>query len=290
MLHSDELINSKSAPGSSGGEAEWFVYSLRWGKYGPYSMLELLAKAAAGGINPEDLVWTGDQSTWVPAKKCPFLAIHLRTDETPAPVPAAPGEVTSPKPSVYGKIASWVLAVYFLGCLVAFPYYSWQYANQHGFFSWLFLGEVVPAGKSLIWPYYAASSLLEKGWTQEEKENLAHLKRGTTSAQKAIILVEGFAKTGKPTTTDAARVRALLKEAVDESNLVRDDVLAKVHPDYPKMYREKCVGGLVRLLRVLEADRDDSQEITKAERLLNEWEAWLNAHRKELCIPKDMPE
>jgi hypothetical protein len=197
----------------------------------------------------------------------------------------SPSLTTEPvKQSSAGKFCICLLAVYFWGVLLSFPYFSWLYANQHGFFSWLLFGEFVPAGQALIWPYYAVSPLLEKGWTQEEKENLAHLKRGAIATCKAMILVEGFAKTGKPTPTDTARVRDLLKEALYESKLVRDDVLAKVHTDLPRMYREKYVGALTRLLRS-EATRNDALE---AVRLLDEWEDWARAHEKDLRFPKGM--
>ncbi len=179
--------------------------------------------------------------------------------------------------------------VYFPGCMGAFPYFSWQYAKEHGFLSWLFLGEFVPAGQSLIWPYYVVGSLLDKGWTQEEKANLAHFKRGMIATGKAMILVEGFAKTGRPTPTDAARVQDLVKEALDESKLVRDDVLAKVHTDFPKMYREKFVGALGALARLLRADADRNDAL-EGIRLLNEWEDWVRSHEKELRFPKDVPE
>ncbi|HEV3255441.1 MAG TPA: hypothetical protein VG013_01050 [Gemmataceae bacterium] len=207
--------------------------------------------------------------------------------------PPASNGVEPVKASLTNRIAIngliYFFMVYFSGVALALPYRSWQYANEHGFWAWLFLGERVPAAQSFIWPYYVASSLLEKGWTQEEKENLAHLNRATTAAQKALILLEGFGKTGTVTPTDRARVQDLLKEALDESTLVRDDVLAKVHPDYPSMYREKCVAAFMLLSR-LAAGREDAKEFDTAERLLHEWDAWLDAHRKKLRRPKDIPE
>jgi hypothetical protein len=34
-------------------------------------------------------------------------------------------------------------------------YYNWQFARGNGFLNWVFLGEIVPSAKALIWPYFA---------------------------------------------------------------------------------------------------------------------------------------
>src|SRR5262249_39757284 len=137
-------------------------------------------------------------------------------------------------------------------------------------------------------------AFLEKAWTQEEKENLAHLKREIIAAQKAMILIEGFGKTRKATATDGARALELLKDALDESEVVRDDVVAKLHRDVPKAFREKHVSGMMRLVKLLEANRDgqqfDAQEFATIDGLLDEWDDWANAHRKEMRFPKGVPD
>src|SRR5579862_1586335 len=86
-----------------------------------------------------------------------------------------------------------VLWFYMGGAIISGSYFNWQYAKENGFVSWLLLGEFVPTLQSLIWPYYAVSSLLEKGWTREEKDNLAHYERATAAINKAVVLLDGFA-------------------------------------------------------------------------------------------------
>jgi hypothetical protein len=188
------------------------------------------------------------------------------------------------KESLAGKIGTFFLMVYFGGVGLAFPYFTWNFIKEHTFLEWLCFGEFVPFGKALIWPYYVGGSLLEKGLTQDEKENLAHFKRGGIARYKATILLEGFAKKGKLIPTDFSRVLDLLKEALDESNLLRDDVLAKIHVDLPKMYREKYVAPLARLLQLIEAGWDDVQECARMERLAVEWENWVMDHKNDLRI------
>jgi hypothetical protein len=193
--------------------------------------------------------------------------------------------------SISAKIAGVLLAVYCWGVVITFSLESWKYAKQHGFISWLFLGEIVPAGKSLIWPYYLTSLIFEKGWNQEEKENLAHLTRSVNALKKVAILTEGFKKTGQLLPTDAARVRDLLSESLEESKIVRDDLLARVHKDYPKNYREKYVQCLTLLKLFLQKrDDDDVKDLLVAQKLLNEWNDWLDAHQKELNNPKNLPD
>jgi len=52
------------------------------------------------------------------------------------------------------KIGETLLVIYGWGVCISFLYFSWQYAQENGFIAWLFLGEIVPGLKSLIWPYY----------------------------------------------------------------------------------------------------------------------------------------
>jgi hypothetical protein len=100
--------------------------------------------------------------------------------------------------------------------MISIPYYNWKYARENGFWSWLVLGQIVPTLQSAIWPYYVVSSLFERGWTQQEMENLAHLKRSGTAYVKAKIFFEGFEKTGKAPPAEAAKAVELLNEALTE--------------------------------------------------------------------------
>jgi hypothetical protein len=126
----------------------------------------------------------------------------------------------------------------------------------------------------------------KKGWTQEEKENLAHFIRAAAAAKKARIMAEGCKKKGQLSPTDAARIGELFTEAVDEGKLVRDDVLAKVHPDLPKTYREKYITCLTLALKIV-SGRGDAQEADTMVRLNGEWDRWILAHEKEMRFPKD---
>ena len=52
-----------------------------------------------------------------------------------------------------------ILTIYVMTCLFAIPYYNWQYAKEHGFLEWLFLGEFVATAKGAAWPFFFATSI-----------------------------------------------------------------------------------------------------------------------------------
>ena len=53
------------------------------------------------------------------------------------------------------KLGLMIWYAYFLITMLAVPVFNWRYAQEHGFVSWLFLGEVVATFKAVVWPYYA---------------------------------------------------------------------------------------------------------------------------------------
>ena len=59
------------------------------------------------------------------------------------------------------KFVSAILGLYIVSVLMfALPYYNWQYAKEHGFLRWLFLGEIVATAKSVAWPYFVFKGIV----------------------------------------------------------------------------------------------------------------------------------
>jgi len=52
------------------------------------------------------------------------------------------------------KILMFILIAY--GISVAFfgLYYNYEYAQTHGFWAWLFFGEIIATFKSFVWPLF----------------------------------------------------------------------------------------------------------------------------------------
>jgi len=68
----------------------------------------------------------------------------------------APGNRTplKKKRKAMDKILIFILIAY--GISVAFFgfYYNYEYAQTHGFWAWLFFGEIVATFKALVWPLF----------------------------------------------------------------------------------------------------------------------------------------
>jgi hypothetical protein len=59
----------------------------------------------------------------------------------------------------FQKIGLMIWYAYFVITMLTIPVFNWRYAKEHGFVSWLFLGEVVATAKAVVWPYYAITAL-----------------------------------------------------------------------------------------------------------------------------------
>lgn len=49
---------------------------------------------------------------------------------------------------------------YVVGSSLAVPYYNYLYANEHGFISWLFFGQIIATIQATVWPFDLLSYLL----------------------------------------------------------------------------------------------------------------------------------
>src|SRR4051812_32575254 len=57
--------------------------------------------------------------------------------------------------SLLRSIFQAAFSIYFFLAVVVFaPYFNWRYAHDHGFVSWLCLGEAIPTAKALVWPFF----------------------------------------------------------------------------------------------------------------------------------------
>jgi hypothetical protein len=59
----------------------------------------------------------------------------------------------------FQKIGLIIWYAYFIITMLTIPVFNWRYAREHGFVSWLLLGEVVATFKAVVWPYYAITAL-----------------------------------------------------------------------------------------------------------------------------------
>jgi hypothetical protein len=195
------------------------------------------------------------------------------------------------RPSIWSKIGYCLLAPYILGVWLSLPYFNWLYAHEHGFWEWVFCGEIEPSIQAFIWPYYALSRG-EKEWTKEEKANIAHFIRAT----KIMERVKGIMASNPSDEEDIRKVAALFDEALVEVMTLRDDVLAKADPSIPDVVHNKLTPYLrlnSEAMHLLLSGGDAGKVRDLALRAaaigkeLEDWSA-LNAHVG--WIPGDIPE
>jgi hypothetical protein len=131
--------------------------------------------------------------------------------------------------------------------------------------------------------FYAACSS-QSQWTAEEKLNFQHF----FNAQKADAAAVRLSNSGMPSSAKSpntsTEILQLMKKALGEANITRDDVLAKAHPDLPGHFRRELQRGLELQIRSLELG-DASAEI-EGSTLHYKWIYWINSHNSEIKVPK----
>jgi hypothetical protein len=87
-------------------------------------------------------------------------------------------------------------------------------------------------------------------WTQEEKENAEHFLKSLS----LVIEAHSNSNKGGPgvmSTQDFGKNISLYQRAFDEENLVRDDVLDKIHPELKNNYRLISVRTLIEQIQLI---------------------------------------
>ena len=59
------------------------------------------------------------------------------------------------------KLLGYLRVFHVFGGLFAFSYFSYRYAQEHGFLAWLFFGEMVPALKATVWEVFLVMALVQ---------------------------------------------------------------------------------------------------------------------------------
>lgn len=123
-----------------------------------------------------------------------------------------------------------------------------------------------------------------KKWTNEEKDNIEHfLKSGEASRAAVRISNSGDPYKVVPK-VEMDKINDLRYLALSEAKLVRDDVLAKAHPDLPKKFRNLYQKSLE--LRIENVKNGNFKLELKGSKLHDSWVDWINANNKKIKIPK----
>jgi len=121
-------------------------------------------------------------------------------------------------------------------------------------------------------------------WTPEERLNFKHF----ISAQKADAAAVLLSNTGMPNSATspntANEILQLMKKALGEAQIIRDDVLAKAHPDLPEHFRRELQRSLELQIRNLEVG--DASAGIEGSSLHYKWIYWINSHKGEIKAPQ----
>jgi len=134
-----------------------------------------------------------------------------------------------------------------------------------------------------LYVFFAACSNKPQ-WTPEERLNIEHFLNCEKADNVAARLANSGMGFSAMSSDEVAELLQLKKKALTEAQAVRDDVLAKAHPDLPQHFRLEYQRSLELQIRNLEVG-DVSAEI-EGSNLHDKWVDWINSHNEEIRIPK----
>ena len=120
-------------------------------------------------------------------------------------------------------------------------------------------------------------------WTEEEIANFEHFHASQAAYQRAVRI----SNQGGPGVMSAAEVnqrRELLRTALQEPRLVKDDVMEKGLQGMSLPFRQKYQRGLELQLRNME--RGSVMAEVEGSTLIDEWIDWINPRTSEARFPR----
>ena len=120
-------------------------------------------------------------------------------------------------------------------------------------------------------------------WTQEEKENTDHFLKSLS----LVIEAHSNSNKGSPGVTskqDFEKILSLYRRAFSEANLVRDDVLDKIHPELKNNYRMYFQKGAE--LRISAWTNRKTYDEIQGSALMDSWGDWFEKNRRNIKIPR----
>ena len=130
-------------------------------------------------------------------------------------------------------------------------------------------------------------------WTLGEKESIANFIRAMSRARDAMNGYASLIRQGNDTPVNTEILVSIpMTEARDAAGLARPEVLAKLHPDLPRVWREtfmKVVG--MNAFWTMAGQPPFFDETLRAQLvdLDHDWDQWWASHRRDLDIPDDIP-
>jgi len=207
----------------------------------------------------------------------------------------------------FSKLLSWIFGLYIIGIGLSGIYFNWQYAQDHGFVQWLFLGEIVPTAKAFIWPYYAsraadtaqgnrATSAEEPPRSSDSaKPTIVGLTRHQTvrAEAKSLLLSLGYSQQASYLLMEDVHLNllehpklkqiiALREQALEAAKSVDIEILESIYPGLGVHFRDEFMVGVASFL---EGCRTYNNEAFITRKTANDkWADWYDANRKQIEV------
>jgi hypothetical protein len=131
---------------------------------------------------------------------------------------------------------------------------------------------------------FCAACSRQSEWTREEKLNFQHFFNAQKADAAAVLLSSSGMPNSVISPNTSNEILPLMKKALGEAQIIRDDILAKAHPDLPAHFRRELQRSLELQIRNLEVG--DASAGIEGSSLHYKWIYWINSHKSEIKVPQ----
>ena len=159
---------------------------------------------------------------------------------------------------------------YGMGVMGSVTYFNWQYAKDNGFVKWLFLGQIIPTAKGIVWPYYL--------FNKTPDTNKEHVISSFEHYSQAVELIN---KQPSPifSVEVTSRIIDLQKKALAEANLVNVQKLKNTSEEFAFHYTQHFIKGLE--LSIVGYESTDIEKAFTGQTLLKQFENWYSESNEQ---------
>lgn len=116
-------------------------------------------------------------------------------------------------------------------------------------------------------------------WSHEERENIEHF----LNSMQYVMQAHKITNSNSPSNIDFNYMEALYKKALNEAELVTDEVLRKANPELLSNYRLYFQKGVK--LRISSWEKGTPYDEIQGSALIDSWANWYMQNRNDIKIP-----
>ena len=192
---------------------------------------------------------------------------------------------------MFQKCVGYAVSLYMMSVMCMVPYFNWRFAKDNGFIAWLFLGEIVPTAKGLVWPFF----VFKTSDVDRQRASVHTLENILTIRQKALELSAQWHDKPSIPQDVLGQMKDCSDEMLRESRTVDPMLLDGVYPQLGTMFSEKFVkslalavemenDGIARRAKGEPPDTPEGrQKLKQATELEVEWAEWFTPRTHEIA-------